>query len=74
VQTRSGWRELFLQPDSDGTPAKPTPEQLSGLSQAERRRAKVAYQRSAGVFRTWVYVVALLLLVGGFVLYVLFVG
>jgi len=75
VTTRSRWRELFLQPDIDDGPARPSVEQLSGMSRADRRRARVAYQTgSGGAFRTWVYVVALIVLVGGFVIYLLAVG
>jgi len=74
VQPRGRWRELLLRPDSKDAPDKPTREQLSGMSRADRRRAKVAYQSSGGVFRTWVYVVVLVVLVGGFALYLIAVG
>ncbi len=72
---RSRWRELLLQPDAEELPDKPTTGQLQSMSRADRRRAKIAYQtQGGGAFRTWVYVVALLLLVGGFVTYLLLVG
>ncbi|MEP6696304.1 MAG: hypothetical protein ABJA34_05420 [Pseudonocardiales bacterium] len=74
MQTRSRLREIFLQPQDDDAPTKPTRADLAGLSRTQRRAAKVHYQTRAGLFRTWVYVVILLALLGGFWLYVILVS
>jgi hypothetical protein len=68
VGERRRLRDLFLQPWDD-IPARPTPEELADMPRADRRVAKLRYQARAGLFRTWVYPVALVLLVGGFALY-----
>ncbi|PZS33519.1 MAG: hypothetical protein DLM59_06395 [Pseudonocardiales bacterium] len=70
METRSRLRELFLQPRDDDAPNRPTRGDLAGLSRTERRAAKIHYQTQAGIFRTWVYAVILVGLVGGFALYV----
>jgi hypothetical protein len=54
-------RDLFLRPDYE--PNRPRPDYKSISSYSQRRRAKVAYQREAGMFQTWVYAVVLALLV-----------
>ncbi|MDP9240260.1 MAG: hypothetical protein M3O55_06410 [Actinomycetota bacterium] len=74
METRSRLRELFLQPRDEDAPTKPTRTDLAGLSRSQRRAAKVHYQTQAGMFRTWVYVVILLALIGGFALFVILVG
>ncbi len=66
---RGRLRELLLQPADDDAPVKPTPTDLAGKSRAERRAARIQYQKHAGVFRTWVYAVILVALVGGFALF-----
>lgn len=63
-------RDLFLVPTPETPAMKPARADLRRLTPAERRRAKIRYQAESGLFRTWVYVVILLLLVGGFVLYI----
>lgn len=74
MQARSRLRELFLQPADPDAPAKPTRADLAGMSRAERRAARIHYQTQAGIFRTWVYVVILLALIGGFALYLVLVS
>ena len=68
--TRSRLRDLFLAPQRETPAIKPTRADLARLSRADRRRAKIRYETESGLFRTWVYVAILVLLVGGFVLYV----
>ena len=70
MASRTRLRDLFLLPPTDSPAIKPAGADLHRLSRHERRRAKIRYQAQSGLFRTWVYVVILLLLVGGFVLYV----
>lgn len=56
-------RDLFLRPPSE-VPPRPRSVELRRLTWWERRRARVAYQRDAGIFRTWVYAALLVILVG----------
>ena len=70
MAARGRLRDLFLVPDREDKPDKPTREQLRLLSRVDRRRVKVHYAAQGGLFRTWVYVVVLVLLVSGFTLYV----
>ena len=62
-------RDLFLRPDYDPNRVKPD---FKNMNRAQRRRAKVEWDRDGGRFRTWVYAVTLLVLVGGFALIMAF--
>jgi hypothetical protein len=66
---RRRFLDLVLLPERADAPAKPSRDQLRGLSRLDRRRAKVRYASQAGMFRTWVYAATLVLLVGVFALY-----
>ena len=69
MRARDRLRDLFLLPERDDQPSKPTRAELRRMPPVERRRAKIEYAAQSGRFRTWVYVVVLVVMVGGFALY-----
>ncbi len=52
-------RDLFLAPLPEDVVKRPTGDDLRGLPLPERRKRKIEYAAQGGLFRTWVYVVAL---------------
>ncbi len=74
MPARSRILDMLLVPDPGSRMDKPTRDQLREMSYRDRRQAKMRYAVQGGMFRTWVYAVVLILLVGGLALYVSQVG
>ncbi|MGB9378658.1 MAG: hypothetical protein WCB04_14225 [Mycobacteriales bacterium] len=71
---RGRLRDLFLAPTPEEPVAKPTREDLHGLPPLERRKRKIEYSAQGGLFRTWVYVAALLIVLVAFTLLIVATG
>jgi len=67
-------RDLFFAPLPDEVIGRPTRDELRGLPLRDRRRRKVEYAAQGGLFRTWVYVVALIGVLVGLALLVVISG
>ncbi len=74
MQERGRLRDLFMAPPPQDLIDRPTREDLRGLPLQERRKRKIEYAAQGGLFRTWVYVVALVAVIAGFVLLIVITG
>lgn len=74
MHERGRIRDLFLAPLPAELVARPTREELKELPLMGRRKRRIEYAAQGGLFRTWVYVVALITVVGGFTLLVVISG
>jgi len=59
MRERGRLRDLFLAPAPEEVVQRPTRDELKDLPLMERRKRKIEYAAQGGLFRTWVYVVAL---------------
>lgn len=66
---------LLYEPRAGGEVVeRPTREQLRDLPLAERRMRKIEYAAQGGLFRTWVYVVALVAILAAAALLIVTTG
>lgn len=74
MRQRGRLRELLLAPLPENFIERPTRDDLRQLPLAERRKRKIEYAAQGGLFRTWVYVVALISVLVAFAALIAVVG